>query len=230
MSSRPERITFEERQIFEEKLNQKIPVNKIADLLGKCRSTLFRERKRCDGAYNAKEAQATTVKGFSPIDFTIIGKKFGMLTIVEYVATKDTRTWWLAKCECGQETRISRKTLGDKHSKKYPFNCGCLGKQKCHQRIREEEISLLSRYNCLMKMIEKEHDCWIWTGYINKSSQVPMTSWNNRVWPVRRLLYKILNPSESGLPDFMYASCGDRTCVNPDHIVIGRPPKGHYLN
>lgn len=221
------RLNLEDRKFIEENLNENVPVRKIALQLKVNPTTIFREIKRCPAQYNHKEAQENSLKRVNTIDFSIIGKKFGMLTILEYSSSKNHRSWWKASCDCGQETRISRKTLIDKMSDKYPFNCGCQGKINSYKKIREKEISLLSRYHCLMKMIEKHDGCWIWTGHINKVTKVPMTSWNSVSMSVRRLLYKIFNEQDI---DHVYASCGDRTCVNPRHFAIGVPKKGHYLN
>jgi len=224
------KFSFEERRKIEERLQQNISIPKIALELNRDRSAINKEVKRCEGTYNAEKAQSTVIKGFSPIDFTIIGKKFGMLTIKDYVGIQNHRTWWKATCECGNETRISRKTLVDKMSAKNPFNCGCLGKQKAYQKESEIEESMLSKYHHLMNLIELSHDCWFWKGYINKTTKVPMTSFNNKVRSVRRMFYEILYPEFNESTKWVYASCGDRNCVNPDHIVEGRPKKDHYFN
>ncbi len=224
------KYSFEERNFIEESLRNGDSPICIAKQLKRCKSSVYREIKRCEGVYNAEKAQSQTIKGFSPIDFSIIGKKFGMLTIKEYVTTKNNRTWWKAICECGNETRISRKVLSDKMSKKNPFNCGCLGKQKCYQKKSEIEESLLKKYHYLMNLIELTDDCWLWKGYVNKITKVPMTSFNNKVRSVRRMFYEILYPDIEKEIRWVYAICGDRNCVNPDHIVSGRPVKGHYFN
>ena len=55
------------------------------------------------------------------IDYTIIGKRFGRLVVKEFGYIKNKASYWLCKCDCGNEKFVSRSglTSGD------IFSCGC---------------------------------------------------------------------------------------------------------
>lgn len=59
------------------------------------------------------------------IDTSIIGKKFGLLTVKSYHhSNKNGGTWWLCECDCGKEKVVYRGNLtsGD------TISCGCYHK------------------------------------------------------------------------------------------------------
>lgn len=59
-----------------------------------------------------------------PIDLT--GKKFGRLSVIERVSnSKDGRTMWKCRCDCGNERIIMGKSLRNGHTQ----SCGCLNKE-----------------------------------------------------------------------------------------------------
>jgi len=59
----------------------------------------------------------------------LTGKRFGRLKVIEFVETKNNRSFWKCICDCGNETlgRSDALTTGHKAS------CGCYGKE---QRIK----------------------------------------------------------------------------------------------
>lgn len=59
------------------------------------------------------------------IDLT--GEKFGKLTVKNYVDTRHGHTYWLCKCECGNEKEISSQSLKNKLT----ISCGCYQKVAC---------------------------------------------------------------------------------------------------
>lgn len=61
------------------------------------------------------------------IDYSIIGKRFGRLVVMDldHICEKRHSTWWRCRCDCGNETIVYRGSLtsGDTTS------CGCLHKE-----------------------------------------------------------------------------------------------------
>lgn len=60
-------------------------------------------------------------------------------------------------------------------------------------------------------------DCWIWQGAINNNG-APMISYRGKVMSIHRALcIKKGRPVKGKL---CYAKCGEKKCVNPDHVGI----------
>ena len=53
----------------------------------------------------------------------IAGKKINRLTVIEYAYSVNCRSYWLCKCDCGNEKIIRRSSLGGRNSQK---SCGCI--------------------------------------------------------------------------------------------------------
>lgn len=51
----------------------------------------------------------------------LIGKKFGMLTVLEFAYIKNKRAYWKCKCDCGKEKIVSRSNLVNGLT----TSCGC---------------------------------------------------------------------------------------------------------
>ena len=214
------RLTLEERQKIEGLLHENYKHTDIANIIGIHPTTLYREFKKCkQGSYNAKEAHRNTCRGYHPIDWDIIGKKYGLLTVLNYVHKYNHRTWWKCKCDCGKFTIISRKTLADYCSDRRPLSCGCIAKQskgRIHEHSHEE--SSLRKYQDLLNFRKKNGDCWNWTGYM-QGGKTPKTSWKNKSMTVRKCMYMLVN----GLiyqDSNVYTSCGNIFCFNPEHLTI----------
>lgn len=87
------------------------------------------------------------------IDYSIIGKRFGRLTVIDldHVGEKNHSTWWRCLCDCGNETVVYRGSLtsGD------IVSCGC---------YRYEHRSEYGRTHGLSK-----HPLYIvWSGMIRR--------------------------------------------------------------
>ena len=52
----------------------------------------------------------------------LVGKRFGLLTVIEQVPSKNQRTYWKCKCDCGNETIVCARELQNGDTK----SCGCL--------------------------------------------------------------------------------------------------------
>jgi len=227
MGKKGNRLTIEDRIKLQEMIEKGLKTVEIAKALDIHTTAVNREKRKCQGAYDAKEADENTCKGQHPIDYDIIGKKFGKLTVLSYDCIKDHRTWWNCRCDCGDYTLASRKYLLGKTHRGREISCGCIPKQNWRIGHREVEISMMCKFQSLKKLVEEVDGCWLWTGYVNQKSQCPMASWNNKVYGARRLMFEIFNHAKQHA-EFVYAGCGERFCINPDHIKVGRPKKGHY--
>ena len=56
----------------------------------------------------------------------LISSKFGRLTVIKQVESRNNRTQWLCKCECGNELVVNRLNLISGNTK----SCGCLRSDK----------------------------------------------------------------------------------------------------
>lgn len=56
----------------------------------------------------------------------LISRKFGRLTVIKQVESRNNRTQWLCKCECGNELVVNRLNLISSNTK----SCGCLRSDK----------------------------------------------------------------------------------------------------
>lgn len=61
-----------------------------------------------------------------------VGKRFGMLTVLEYVGKKDGMHYWHCICDCGKETVVGQTALQSGHKK----SCGCLQKEVILDNLR----------------------------------------------------------------------------------------------
>lgn len=63
----------------------------------------------------------------------MIGKRFGMLTVIKEVEQRNSRglVCYLCKCDCGNETIVCGRDMTREHT----FSCGCLHKQIARERV-----------------------------------------------------------------------------------------------
>lgn len=72
-----------------------------------------------------------------PFDTIYIGKKYGLITILEYRGLKNSRKIIVGRCECGNEKEyvLTNLTRGTTKS------CGCLGKKRCAENFTTHNLS-----------------------------------------------------------------------------------------
>lgn len=76
----------------------------------------------------------------------LTGKRFGRLTVLEWVPSERGDAHWLCRCDCGTEKVVNGKSLRDGHSK----SCGCYQREEVSQRMRnltQEEKDKRARYS-----------------------------------------------------------------------------------
>ena len=66
------------------------------------------------------------------------GRKFGRLTIVRFSHRKNSNSYWLCKCECGNLKIVAVGNLKSGHT----LSCGCLRKEKNTERFENKSLSL----------------------------------------------------------------------------------------
>lgn len=220
-------LEFDDRKIIEKLIKKKEKPKKICEILGICKSSYYRELKKCKNIYNAEEAQKNTFKKDNLIDWDIIGKKFGLCTVIEFSHIIKNRSWWKCQCDCGNICFLSRKQTGDYCSEKRPLSCGCIAKQwiSKDRNLPLEEASL-RKYQDLMKFKKLKGRCWLWTGYRQKG-KTPKTSWRNKSMSVRKCIHLLTN-GLSDTTDIVYSKCGNLACFNPDHITTICPEKRSF--
>lgn len=221
------RLTLEKRKQIEGMLHSNYTHKRICKILKIWPSTLYREFKKCKGVYNAEEADNNTSRGYKSIDYKIIGKKFGLLRVTDYVHKYNNRTYWKCQCDCGNFTIMSRKILADYCSPDRPLSCGCIAKQSKDRgkQVPFEEASL-RKYQDLLAFRRMNRDCWEWTGYRGKTG-CPRTSWKNKAMSVRKCMYLLIH-GQKYEPNPVFTTCGNLLCFNPDHLTLERPAKRQY--
>ena len=63
-----------------------------------------------------------------------VGKKFNMLTVVEYAGKKNGMHRWKCVCDCGNETVIGQTYLQSGETK----SCGCIAKRKAPDTLKDD--------------------------------------------------------------------------------------------
>ncbi len=90
---------------------------------------MIKECSYCGKSFNARKSSNKLCSRVCSNKFIGLGKrkdvqgqKFGRLTAVKFSHIANTRTMWLAKCDCGTEVLIELNKLTNRKTK----SCGCL--------------------------------------------------------------------------------------------------------
>lgn len=62
-------------------------------------------------------------------------------------------------------------------------------------------------------------DCWVWTGAAQKAGGAPVMRMGKSTINVRPLVYKTLIADNIRPGNLVITTCGERGCVNPDHLT-----------
>jgi hypothetical protein len=71
----------------------------------------------------------------------------------------------------------------------------------------------------LHRRCHDEGDCRLWIGTTHDPGGTPVVMWRGKRWLARRLLLTLMGKSIEGR--FVYDVCGERTCMNPEHLRVG---------
>ena len=92
----------------------------------------------------------------------LIGERHERLEVIEYAYTKNNKTYWLCKCDCGNTKVIQRSHFT---SGLYP-SCGCLKLEKLHKKrfkdLTGQRFGRLEALSCLRKQNDKGHYLTYW--------------------------------------------------------------------
>ena len=78
---------------------------------------------------------------------SLIGMKFGKLTVIKQLETKNGKRMWYCECECGGSTITSTYLLNSGHTK----SCGCLAGRKNGIAPKIKGTAIYSRWQSMKK-------------------------------------------------------------------------------
>jgi len=96
-------------------------------------------RCRCDCGKECLADSAQLLRGYKkscgclsrpPVE-NLVGKRFGMLTVLEYAGKENRVHLWRCRCDCGRETVVRHGYLVSGHTK----SCGCLRKEQMVENL-----------------------------------------------------------------------------------------------
>ena len=64
----------------------------------------------------------------------------------------------------------------------------------------------------------RDGDCVLWAGYLTQEGR-PRIMWHHKFYSVQRLLLRLTTDSFNPR-HFAQTTCGNRTCVNPKHLIM----------
>lgn len=89
---------------------------------------------RSDGTVKKYVQEMKLVKPAKP---TLVGKKFGRLTVVELDHVEKSRRYWRCQCDCGNTTVVREGNLKNEITK----SCGCIRKEYLQNRKQKGKIT-----------------------------------------------------------------------------------------
>lgn len=89
---------------------------------------------RSDGTVKKYVQEMKLVKPAKP---TLVGERYGRLTVVELDHVEKSRRYWRCQCDCGNTTVVREGNLKNGITK----SCGCLRKESVeHQKVKTKQV------------------------------------------------------------------------------------------
>ena len=70
------------------------------------------------------------------------GKRFGKLTVISYAYIKNKNSYWICKCDCGNEVVITKGDVLSGHTK----SCGCYHSDITSEKSKKDWTGFVSNY------------------------------------------------------------------------------------
>lgn len=142
----------------------------------------------------------------------LIGARFGRLLVIgRSENTKQNKSAWLCKCDCGNEKIVSRRNL-----KGATNSCGCLARELSSKRLKNRVIPIDER---IKERIKKQSTgCWIYTGLLDRNGY-GLISVNGKTNYTHRYMYA---KHKGGIGNkCVLHKCDTPACCNPEHLFVG---------
>ena len=87
------------------------------------------------------------------IDYSIIGKRFGRLVVLDldHVREKNRNSWWKCRCDCGREVVVYRGSLTSGDS----ISCGCYHREHVRDFPKTHGMSSTPLYSTWSGMVQR---------------------------------------------------------------------------
>lgn len=87
------------------------------------------------------------------IDYSIIGKRFGRLVVLDldHVSEKNRNSWWKCRCDCGREVVVYRGSLTSGDS----ISCGCYHREHVRDFPKTHGMSSTPLYSTWSGMVQR---------------------------------------------------------------------------
>ncbi len=135
----------------------------------------------------------------------LAGAVFGHLTVLSRAANRGHRVTWLCRCACDARIEVRAHNLRNGHT----VSCGCKGRG-----------SVVDRFFAKVDRSSGDVACWKWTGAI--AGEYGTFDVNTVQMPAHRAALILLRAATlpSGRAMHVDHLCGNKLCVNPDHLEL----------
>ncbi len=84
----------------------------------------------------------------------------------------------------------------------------------------EREKTCSIKCKIISEIVKNKNSCWFYK--LNSVKKYSRVSWNGEWSTTRRAAYNVF-VGEIPKNNWVYVNCGESTCINPDHLFLGKP-------